>query len=110
MQKVAFIEQVAKEAGITKTEADKVVKASLKVIEQTLKSGEKVTITGFGSFEVRERAAREVNNIRTKEKIKVPATKYPAFSAGSELKAAVSGKQGAKAKATSKAKASAKQK
>lgn len=94
MQKTQFIEHVAKEAGVTRTEANKVVRASLKVIENALKSGEKVTLTGFGSFEVRERSAREVTSIRSKQKVKVPASKLPGFSAGSELKAAVSGKAG----------------
>ena len=105
MQKTQFIEHVAKEAGVTRTEANKVVRASLKVIEDALKSGEKVTLTGFGSFEVRERSAREVTSIRTKQKVKVPASKLPGFSAGSELKAAISGKSSnGKPKATAKAK------
>jgi DNA-binding protein HU-beta len=103
MQKTQFIEHVAKEAGVTRTEANKVVRASLKVIENALKSGEKVTLTGFGSFEVRERSAREVTSIRSKEKVKVPASRLPGFSAGSELKAAVSGKtSNSKAKTATK--------
>ncbi len=103
MQKTQFIEQVAKEAGVTRTEANKVVRASLKVIEDTLKSGEKVTLTGFGSFEVRQRSERQVTSIRTKEKVRIAASKLPGFTAGSELKAAVSGKS-----ATNKSKAAAK--
>jgi DNA-binding protein HU-beta len=92
MQKTEFIEHVAKEAGITRTLADKVVKASLKVIEDSLRGGEKVTLTGFGTFEVRERAPRTVTSIRTKEKVTIPAGKIAAFSAGSDLKSAVTGK------------------
>lgn len=92
MQKSEFIEHVAKQANVTKSEADKVVRATLRVIEETLAQGEKVTLTGFGTFEVRDRSEREVTSIRTKEKVKVPASKLPAFSAGSELKAAVSNK------------------
>ena len=99
MQKSEFIEHVAKEAGVTKTEADKVVRATLDVIKTALASGDKVTLVGFGSFEVRQRGERTVTSIRTKEKVKVPATKLPAFSAGSELKAAVSGKTAAKSEA-----------
>lgn len=94
MQKSEFIEHVAKQANVTKSEADKVVRATLRVIEETLAKGEKVTLTGFGTFEVRDRGEREVTSIRTKEKVKVPASKLPAFSAGSELKAAVSNKGG----------------
>ena len=95
MQKSEFIEHVAKEANVTKTEADKVVRATLDVIKTALASGDKVTLVGFGSFEVRERGERTVTSIRSKEKVIVPATKLPAFSAGSELKAAVSGKTAA---------------
>ncbi len=92
MQKTEFIEHVAKEAGVTKTESDKVVKAALRVIENALKNGDKVTLTGFGTFSVRERGEREVTSIRTKTKVKVAASKLPGFTAGSELKAAVQGK------------------
>jgi len=93
MQKIEFIASVAKEAGITKSEAAKVVKASLKVIEDSLKSGERVTLTGFGTFSVRDRSERQVTSIRTKAKVKIPASKLPGFTAGSELKAAITGKK-----------------
>jgi DNA-binding protein HU-beta len=99
MQKTEFIEHVAKEANITRTLADKVVKASLKVIEDTLRGGEKVTLTGFGTFEVRERAPRTVTSIRSKEKVTIPAGKIAAFSAGSDLKSAVTGKASEKKQA-----------
>ena len=97
MQKTQFVEQVATEAGVTRSQADKVVRATLKVIENALRNGEKVTLTGFGSFEVRERGERQVTSIRTKEKVTVAASKLPGFSAGSELKAAVNGKTSSKA-------------
>jgi DNA-binding protein HU-beta len=103
MQKSEFIEHVAKKANVTKTEADKVVRASLDVIKETLAGGDKVTLVGFGSFEVRQRGERTVTSIRSKEKVTVAATKLPAFSAGSELKAAVSGKAAAKSDAPAKA-------
>ncbi len=105
MKKSDFIAAVAKEAGITRVEADKVVNTALSIISHTLKSGEKVTLTGFGTFEVRERAARAGMNIRTKEKIRIPASKRPVFSAGAVLRGSISGKKavskngkGAKAK------------
>ena len=100
MQKTEFIEHVAKEANVTHTAADKIVRAALKVITDTLHEGDKVTLTGFGSFEVRERGERQVTSIRTKEKITVPASKLPGFSAGSELKAAVNGGKTKEAKET----------
>ncbi len=102
MKKSEFIAAVAKEAGITRVEADKVVNAALSVISSTLKGGDKVTLTGFGTFEVRERAARAGMNIRTKEKIRIPASKRPVFSAGAVLRSSISGK-----KAASKGKAAA---
>ncbi len=92
MQKTEFIEHVAKHAGVTKTEADKVVRATLEVIKETLAGGDKVTLVGFGSFEVRNRGERQVTSIRTKQKVTVPAAKLPAFSAGLDFKKAVSGK------------------
>src|SRR5258708_38304577 len=108
MKKSDFIAAVAKEAGITRVEADKVVNTALSIISHTLKSGEKVTLTGFGTFEVRERAARAGMNIRTKEKIRIPASKRPVFSAGAVLRGSISGKKamskngkGAKTKAKS---------
>jgi DNA-binding protein HU-beta len=113
MQKTEFIEHVAKEAGITRTMADKIVKASLKVIEESLRGGEKVTLTGFGTFEVRQRAPRTVTSIRSKEKVTIPAGKIAAFSAGSDLRLAVSGKEAEKkapAKAAPAKKATAKKK
>jgi DNA-binding protein HU-beta len=105
MKKSEFIAAVAKEAGITKVEADKVVNAALSVVSKTLKGGDKVTLTGFGTFEVRERAARAGMNIRTGEKIRIPASKRPVFSAGAVLRSAISGKKpGAKKAAAAPAK------
>ncbi|MEP7284251.1 MAG: HU family DNA-binding protein [Chloroflexota bacterium] len=93
MKKSEFIAAVAKEAGITRVEADKVVNTALTVISKVLKDGDKVTLTGFGTFEVRERAARAGMNIRTKEKIRIPASKRPVFSAGAVLRSAITGKK-----------------
>jgi len=93
MKKSEFIAAVAKEAGTTRVEADKVINVVLDVITKSLKSGDKVTLTGFGTFEVRQRAARVGMNIRTRQKIKIPASKRPVFSAGAVLKGTISGKR-----------------
>jgi DNA-binding protein HU-beta len=89
MQKTEFIKAVAEKTGTTqKTTAD-VVNAALQVISETLVRGEKVTLTGFGTFEVRERQAREGVNPQTRAKIAIPASKTPGFSASSTLKDAI---------------------
>ena len=66
-----------------------VINEMRKIIQQELKKGEKVTLTGFGTFEVKQRAARKGTNPRTGETIKLPATKLPIFRAGAALKKAV---------------------
>ncbi len=96
MKKSEFIAQVAKAAGVTRGEADKVINTALSVITSSLKAGDKVTLTGFGTFEVRQRGARSGMNIRTREKIRIPASKRPVFSAGAVLKGSVSGKKAAR--------------
>jgi DNA-binding protein HU-beta len=93
MQKTELIARIAKEAGVSQVEAGKVVNTILKVVIETLKAGEKVTLTGFGTFEVRKTAARTGTNPRTKQKIHIAAGKRATFSAGTELRAAVSGKK-----------------
>jgi DNA-binding protein HU-beta len=90
MHKTELIEAVAKKAGISKADADKAVNSTLEVIKEQLAKGENVTITGFGTFEVRQAAARKGINPQTKEKIDIPAKKRAAFTAGSELRKAVS--------------------
>ncbi|HLY27733.1 MAG TPA: HU family DNA-binding protein [Aggregatilineales bacterium] len=104
MKKSEFIAAVAKESGTSRVEADKVINAALDVITKSLKGGDKVTLTGFGTFEVRNRAARVGMNIRTRQKIKIPASKRPVFSAGAVLKGTISGKRAAAAKSKAKAK------
>lgn len=93
MQKTDLIKKVAEAANLTQADAAKAVNALIEVITESLKSGEKVTITGFGTFEVRESAARTGTNPRTKEKITIAARKRPTFSPGSQLREAVSGKK-----------------
>ena len=103
MQKTELITAVAKSTKLTQVDAGKAVNAALDAITSALKSGDKVTLTGFGTFQVRKTAARTGVNPRTRQKISIPAGKRAGFSAGSELKAAVTGKK-APAKAGAKKK------
>lgn len=100
MKKSDFVAEVATRTGVPRAKADEAVNAMIAVITETLQKGEKLTLTGFGTFEVRERGARPGVNIRTKEKITIPASKRPVFSAGAVLKASVSGKAAPAAKAS----------
>ena len=98
MNKTELINTVAAKAEITKAEAAKVVSATLESITEGLVADKKVILVGFGTFEVRERAAREGRNPRTGDKIKIAATKVPAFKPGKDMKEAVNVKKGKKAK------------
>ena len=89
MNKTQLIEVVAAKTGLKKKEADAAVAAVFGAIEEALAAGEKVQLIGFGTFEVRERAAKEGRNPRTGETIKIAASKVPAFKAGQALKNAV---------------------
>ena len=89
MTKADFVEKIAAETGMTKKAADEAVKAGIKVLTEALAAGDKVAFPGFGTFEVRERAAREGQNPRTGEKVTIAACKAPAFKAGKALKDAV---------------------
>lgn len=91
MTKTNLIEAVAAKSELKKGEAEKAVNAVFAAIEEALVAGDKVQITGFGSFEVREKAAREGRNPQTGEKIQIKASKSPAFSAGKTLRDAVNG-------------------
>lgn len=86
MTKTDVIEQVAAKAGITKASSERFVNSMLDVVAGALARGEKVTITGFGTFEVRQRAARMGRNPQTGAPLHIPATKTPAFKAGKSLK------------------------
>lgn len=90
MSKKVIVEAVAREAGMTQAAADKVVNAVLDAIGAELAKGEKVSFPGFGTFEVRERAARMGRNPQTGAEIQIAASKAPAFKAGSKLKERVS--------------------
>jgi len=89
MNKTELIQAVAEKAEVSKKEATTVVEATFESITEALQNGEKIQLIGFGTFEVRERAARKGRNPRTKEDIEIPASKVPAFKAGKALKYAV---------------------
>ena len=89
MKKTELVAAVAEKAGIKKVEADKALAALIDVVAAELKNGGKVQLVGFGTFEVRERAARTGINPKTKQQIKIAASKVPAFKAGKALKDAI---------------------
>jgi DNA-binding protein HU-beta len=87
VNKSELVQAVAKSAGLTNAKAAEVVSAVIGEIAGTLAKGDKVQIAGFGTFEVRQRAAREARNPQDPtKKVKVPARKVPAFRAGKALK------------------------
>ena len=89
MNKTELVAAVAAKAEISKKAADAAVAAVFGAIEGALAKGDKVQLIGFGTFEVRERAAKEGRNPKTGEKITIAASKVPAFKAGAALKDAV---------------------
>ena len=89
MTKVELIAAVAAEANLTKKDAEQAVNTALSAITTALKNGEKVTLVGFGTFEVRERPARKGRNPQTGAEITIEASKLPAFKAGKALKDAI---------------------
>ena len=86
MNKTELTSAVAAKAGLTKEQAANAVNAVFGAMTDALAAGDKIQLVGFGTFEVRERAARECINPQTKAKVKVPASKVPAFKAGQALK------------------------
>ncbi len=89
MNKNELIASVAEKAEISKKDAEAAVKAVTEAITEALAEGDKVSLVGFGTFSVKDRAARTGVNPRTKETVEIPASKAPAFKAGSALKDAV---------------------
>ncbi len=89
MNKTELVAKIAKNADLTKTEAARVLKSFEDTIKETLKSGEKVSIIGFGSFETTNRAARIGRNPQTGKEIQIPAATVPKFKAGKTLKDSV---------------------
>ena len=92
MNKAELIAAIAAQTGDTKKAAESSVNAFVDVVTKSLVKGEKVQLVGFGSFEVRKRAARKGRNPQTREEIKIPASKAPVFKAGKALKEVVNKK------------------
>ena len=86
MNKAELIAAVAAKTGETKKGAETAVNAFVDAIKEALKAGKRVQLVGFGSFEVKKRAARKGRNPQTREEIKIPASKAPVFKAGRSLK------------------------
>ncbi|MBQ2739823.1 MAG: HU family DNA-binding protein [Oscillibacter sp.] len=89
MNKAELIHAAAMKADVSKKEAEAVLTAALDAITEALAEGEKVQLVGFGSFELKKRAARLGRNPKTKEAIEIPASVVPTFKAGKALKDAV---------------------
>jgi nucleoid DNA-binding protein len=89
MNKSELIDAIAKASKLTKADAERALNATIASITKALKSGGRVQLIGFGTFEVRKRAARMGRNPKTGKELKIAATKVPAFSAGKTLKDAV---------------------
>lgn len=91
MKKQELIAAISQEAEISKKDADRALSAAINAISKALADGDKIQLVGFGTFEVRERAARTGKNPRTGEVINIAASKVPAFKAGKALKDIVNG-------------------
>lgn len=89
MNKAELINAVAAKTEVSKKEAEAVIAATLDAITAAMQQGDKVQLVGFGSFEVKSRAERIGRNPKTKEEIKIPASKIPTFKAGKALKETV---------------------
>ena len=89
MNKTELIAAVAEKAGLTKKDAERTVNATFEAITESLVKGDKVSVSGFGIFEVKNREARVGRNPRTKETIQIPATRLPQFKASKTLKDAI---------------------
>ncbi len=92
MNKSDLVAAIAAKTGDTKKGAEDSLNAFVSVVTEALAKGDKVQLVGFGSFEVRKRAARKGRNPQTKEEIKIPASKAPVFKAGKALKDVVNKK------------------
>ena len=89
MNKAELIAAVAEKAGLSKKDSEKVINATFETITDELVAGEKISLVGFGSFDVKDRGERVGRNPKTKESIKIPASTVPVFKAGKALKDAV---------------------
>ncbi|MEB3212373.1 MAG: HU family DNA-binding protein [Cyanobacteria bacterium J06626_14] len=86
MNKGELVDKIAEKSGVTKKQADAILSAALDSIIEAVSDGQKVTLVGFGTFEPRDRKAREGRNPKTGEALTIPATTVPAFSAGKLFK------------------------
>ncbi len=86
MNKTELVEAIAKQAGLSKKDAEAALKAFIETVEKSLKKGDKVQLVGFGTFEVSKRAAREGRNPQTGATMKIKASKAPKFKAGKAFK------------------------
>ena len=91
MNKTELVANIAEKSGLTKKDAEKALGAFFESVQQALIEGDRVQLIGFGTFEVKERAARKGRNPRTGNEIEIPAAKNPVFKAGKALKDAVNG-------------------
>ena len=89
MNKSELVSAIAKEADVTKEVAGSTLDATIEAVTKSLKKGDSVTLVGFGTFQVKERSAREGRNPKTGETIQIAASKVPSFKAGKGLKDAV---------------------
>ena len=89
MTKIELVNAVAEKTGLSKKDSERAVAAVVASVSESLAKGEKISLVGFGTFEVKERAARSGINPRTKESITIPASKTPVFKPGKALKDAV---------------------
>ena len=89
MNKAELVTAVAEQAGLSKKDSEKAINAAFDSITAALAAGDKVQLVGFGAFEVKERNARVGRNPKTKEEIKIPASRVPVFKAGKAFKDAV---------------------
>ena len=89
MNRGEFVAAISEHSGLTKADSDRALEAVFKVVKKTLKSGDSISLVGFGTFVVRKRAARSGRNPRTGATIKIKASKVPAFKAGKALKDAL---------------------
>ncbi len=86
MTKAELISKMADDAGITKSTAEKALNSLVDAVTESLSSGDKITLVGFGTFDVTERAQREGRNPRTGEAITIPASRTVRFKAGNKLR------------------------
>ena len=86
MNKADLVSAMAEQTGLSKKDSEAALNSFINIVSEELENNEKVQLVGFGTFEVRERAARTGRNPQTKEEIQIPASKAPAFKAGKALK------------------------